>query len=325
MAQIRDLQTQTTHSLRAHHTFGRCPQRSDTVLSSPITSRIHIAIEWDGQSWHVRDLSKNGTWLGRRRLIANESTPLAKGDQLHLGAPEMPPLEFVDDTPPASMLVGLQGSDTRELTPYTFLPDAESPEAVVVYSFQRHTWLLHPMEPDETDPTPQSSDRELRHGDEISVAGDTWRIFLAESEEMTELSSAPENHLGDIEFVFNLSQDEENTALRLLMGNRQVDLGERSHHYLLLHLARQKAQQIDDGYDLESVGWIDNEQLRRDLGLEMSHINIMIFRARKQIAESLTTPLDSELLVERGKGRVRFGGSRFKIFKGSQLAYSLSS
>lgn len=319
MAQIRDNQTQQIHPIRSHHTFGRCPQRSDTVVSNPITSRIHIAIEWDGESWCVRDLSKNGTWLGRRRLLANESTRLSAGDQLHLGSPEMPALELVDDTPPRSQLVGLKGTPSRALKSYTFLPNADAPEAVVIYSFQRHNWVLHPVEQD----SPQAMDRPLGHGDEIALGGGLWQLFLADSEQMTELSVAPENHLDDIEFVFHLSQDEENTDLRLQVGNQHLELGERSHHYLLVHLARLRAQQAADGFDLDSQGWIDTQQLQRDLGIEMPHINIMIFRARKQIADNLTTALDSELLVERGKGRVRFGGSRFKIFKGSQLAYAL--
>ncbi len=319
MAQIRDNQTQQSYPLRSHHTFGRCPERSDTVVSSPITSRIHIAIEWNGEAWSVRDLSKNGTWLGRRRLLANESTPLALGDQLHLGAPEMPALELIDDAPPRSQLVGLNGTPSRELSSFTFLPDADDPEAVVIYSFQRHSWVLHPVEQD----APQQMDRPLVHGDEIALGGGRWRVFLADSEQMTELSAAPENHLDDIEFVFHLSQDEENTDLRLHMGKQQLELGERSHHYLLVHLARLKAQQAAAGYDPDSQGWVDTQQLQRDLGLEMPHINIMIFRARKQISENLSAALDSERLVERGKGRVRFGGSRFKIYKGSQLVFAL--
>ncbi len=57
--------------------------------------------------------------------------------------------------------------------------------------------------------------------------------------------------------------------------------------------------------------------------MDMPHINIMIFRARKQIAESMDDSFDSELLVERGKGRMRFGGSQFQIFKGEKLAFAL--
>jgi len=319
MAQIRDTQSERTYLLRAHHTLGRDTERSDTVISSPITSRIHIAIQWDGERWNARDLSKNGTWLGKHRLVANESTPLSVGDELHLGAPEMPPIVLVDDSPPQSTLVGLDGTPSLELASFVFLPDQNAPEAVVIYSFHRRAWMLHPMEQD----SPQHLEQVLHHGDQISYGGHRWQMFLAETQQMTEINAAPQSRIEDIEFVFHMSQDEENTALQLHLDHQKLDLGERSHHYLLLHLARLRASQAAEGFDSYTQGWIDNEQLKRDLGLEMPHINIMIFRARKQIVESLTTTLDSETLVERSKGRVRFGGTRFRIYKGAQQIFSM--
>ncbi|MEM7294897.1 MAG: FHA domain-containing protein, partial [Pseudomonadota bacterium] len=59
------------------------------------------------------------------------------------------------------------------------------------------------------------------------------------------------------------------------------------------------------------------------LGADMTHINIMIFRARKQLAHALVGKVDSDFLVERGRGRVRFGFPRFKIYKGEELTYHL--
>ena len=319
MAQIRDTQNNKIYPLRAHHTFGRCTERSDTVMSSPITSRIHLALEWDGQRWNARDLSKNGTWLGETRLITNESTPLEIGDCLHLGSPDMPPLELVDDGAPVTALLGLNGAPTIPLEPFIFLPNQESPEAVVIYSYQRRSWMVHPMEQD----SPQHLEQILHHGDRLSYDGMQWQVFLTETEQSTEINRPPENSLDDVEFIFDLSQDEENTALKMQLGSRKLELGERSHHYLLLHLARLRATEAAQGFDSKTQGWIDNEQIKKDLGMDMPHINIMIFRARKQIAEQLADKLDSEDLVERGKGRMRFGGSRFKIYKGEQLTYAL--
>ena len=320
MAQIRDNQSKKSFPLRAHHTFGRCTERSDTVVSSPITSRIHLALEWDGQRWNARDLSKNGTWLGENRLTVNESTPLELGDQLHLGSPDMPPLELVDDSAPVSALLGLDGAPSIPLEPFVFLPDADHPEAVVIYSYQRRSWLLHPMEQD----SPQQADI-LHHGETVRIGGRVWEIFLTETEQSTEINQPPDNSLDNIQFVFDLSQDEENTALKMIQAGKELSLGERSHHYLLLHLARLRAMEAARGFDSKTQGWVDNEQIKKDLGMDMPHINIMIFRARKQIAEKLTEACDSEHLVERGKGRMRFGGSHFKIYKGEQLTYALPS
>lgn len=320
MAQLRDSDTGRSYPLRAHHTVGRCAERSDTVISSPITSRIHLALEWDGRLWHIRDLSKNGTWLGERRLQSNESVPLRLGDQIHIGSPEMPPLELVDDSAPVSGLVGITpDTPTLPLEPFVFLPTQQDPEAVLIYSYQRHTWMLHPMEQDSV----QATERVVLHGDYLRYGGKEWQLFLAETERTTELSAGPEQRLEDIEFIFDLSQDEEYTGLKLCCDERELELGERSHHYLLMHLARVRAEHARAGHDNKTQGWIENELLKRELGLDMPHINIMIFRARKQIAESLEHGLDSEHLIERSKGRMRFGGSRFRIYKGDDLAWAL--
>lgn len=322
MAQIRDTESNRSFPLRAHHTIGRCAERSDTVVSSAITSRIHLSMEWDGERWSARDLSKNGTWLGKRRLPPNESVPLNQGDKLSLGAPGAPTLELVDDTPPRSTLAP-RNAETPELPlePFVFLPGQQDPEAVLIYSYHRHCWLLHPMDHDNV----QSPERVIDHGDILRHGNCEWQVFLAETGQTTELRATPQNSLDEIEFVFDLSQDEENTTLQLKSGQIDVDLGERSHHYLLLHLARLRASHAAQGMDRKTQGWVDNEQLKKDLGMEMPHINIMIFRARKQISESLADNLDSELLIERGKGRMRFGSPRFRIYKGEQLAYALPS
>ncbi|QFU75962.1 FHA domain-containing protein [Halioglobus maricola] len=322
MAQLRDTNTKRSFSLRTHHTIGRCAERSDTVVSSPITSRIHLSMEWDGDHWNVRDLSKNGTWLGAKRLQPNESVPVRLGDTIHVGAPDMPPLEFIDDQPPSSGLIATT-DDTPDLPlePFIFLPSADNPQAVLIYSYHRHSWLLHPMEHDNV----QSNERVIHHGDYLRYGGHEWQVFLAETEQVTEINIAPEKKLEDIEFIFDLSRDEENTGLQLQFGSKQVNLGERSHHYLLMHLARIRAADAGNGYDQKTQGWIDNEQLKKDLGMDMPHINIMIFRARKQITENLEHTLDSDQLIERGKGRMRFGSPKFRIFKGESLAYALPS
>lgn len=320
MAQLRDTQSQRVFHLRAHHTVGRCTERSDTVISSSITSRIHLALEWDGGGWHIRDLSRNGTWLGSQRLQANESVPLQVGDLIHIGSPEMPALELVDDSPPRSALIATTPeTENLPLEPFIFLPDQQHPEAVLMYSHQRHSWVVNPVEHDSL----QASERIIMHGDYLRYAGREWQVFLAETERTTEISNTPRQHLEDIEFIFDLSQDEEHTTLRLECNGQQVELGERSHHYLLMHLARVRAIDAAGGLDRVTQGWLDNEQLKRDLGLDMPHINIMIFRARKQIGEGLEHSLDSEHLIERGKGRMRFGAARARIYKGEQLAFAL--
>jgi pSer/pThr/pTyr-binding forkhead associated (FHA) protein len=320
MARLLDTGTNRFYPLRAHHTFGRSTDKVDTSVTNPSASRIHAAFQWNGQGWQVRDLSRNGTWVAGLRLPISEDVDVIAGDKICFGSPDGDFWQFVDDSPPCSLLLAnTSDTSTVELKPYTFLPDEGNPEIVVTYSQKRRCWLSHRIK----DTDSEQPDSELKHGELLSSNGQQWKVFLAESESSTEQYSEVETQLGDFEFVFDLSLDEENTILRLKRQKKTLDMGERTHHYLLLHLARIRAMAAQHGLDRNTEGWVANDQLTKDLGMDMAHINILIFRARKQLAESSEASLESEHLVERGKGRLRFGCPRFKIYKGQQLAYQM--
>jgi len=125
--------------------------------------------------------------------------------------------------------------------------------------------------------------------------------------------------LTDFEFVFSLSMDEESTQLELMHLQTVIDLGVRTHHYLLTHLARQRARDHQEGLDQKSQGWLYSEQLAAELGLDVTHMNIQIFRARKQLSDMLHGITGQQLLLERRAGKIRFGSNRFKVYKGNHL------
>lgn len=320
MAQILDLGTDQTHHLRTHHTFGRDANAVDTAVNSPMASRIHAALEWNGRNWLIRDLSRNGTWLQGQRIAANVSVPIVKGAEFGFGHPELPHWRLIEDSEPSSLLLGVSsGSPAIKLRPYVFLPDGDSPELVIVYSNRKQCWFEQSVEA----ANDRQQGRRLEHGDLVTCAGRHWRVFFADSGQLTEQYAPLENKPEQIEFLFDLSLDEENTTLQLRNQDRLIDLGERSHHYLLLHLARQRATDAGRGLDSKTQGWISTQQLTKDLGMDLSHINIMIYRARKQLAHSLDGSFDTESLVERGKGRVRFGYPTYRIYKGQKLSYQM--
>jgi hypothetical protein len=135
----------------------------------------------------------------------------------------------------------------------------------------------------------------------------------------TEIHKTQVQQLNDMEFVFNLSLDEESTQLELVCSQQKVDLAVRNHHYLLAHLARQRAADAARGLDGKSQGWIYTDQLANELGLDTTHMNIYIFRLRKQITDSLPTTIGLQNLLERRGGKIRFGCDKFKIYKGAAL------
>jgi hypothetical protein len=68
-----------------------------------------------------------------------------------------------------------------------------------------------------------------------------------------------------------------------------------------------------------SQGWIPVGLLSKMIGLDQSHLNIQIFRARTQLAQALSDIFVSSTVIERRRGDVRLGSFRFQIFRGSIL------
>jgi len=120
-------------------------------------------------------------------------------------------------------------------------------------------------------------------------------------------------------FDFVASQNEEHVYLHVTQEPRLVDLGERTHHYCLLTLARKRFADSRHGLDVASQGWLSVEELAAMLGLDVPHVNTLLFRSRNQIAREW--PNDNYLtnVVERRRGEVRFGLFHFTIVRGIEL------
>lgn len=116
---------------------------------------------------------------------------------------------------------------------------------------------------------------------------------------------------------FSVSRNEEHVAATLHTRGAALDLGMRAHHYCLVTLARKRHADAQAGYDNASQGWIDLEILAQMLGLDLSHVNVQIHRARMQFGAVLTP--GSPELVERRRGGVRFGSMPFRIVRADSL------
>ena len=121
-----------------------------------------------------------------------------------------------------------------------------------------------------------------------------------------------------ISLHFDVSLDEEHVFLSITQDQRRLDLGERVHHYALLTLARRRLADRASGIDPHSQGWIDTERLSKMLGLEAAHLNIQIFRMRRQIALALAMPASPDV-IERRRGQIRFGTPPVSIVRGSAI------
>jgi len=317
MAYIYDIANQTYIALGAHHTFGRLQNSVDTHIDKPYISKLHAAIEWDGKQWRLKNLGLNGTWLNNQPLVTNEPALLHVNDKFHLADLNTLGYRVIDLTPPTDMLWPLEISTDLQPKPiylsrYNPLPNIDTPELAIYFDEQRQEWQLEPLDHAQPNHT-------LQQGDLVQLGSSHWQFIPVQVLGPTEVHAYQLHLLNDMEFVFHLSLDEESTQLELVHQHHKVDLAVRNHHYLLVQLARHRAADAERGLDSKSQGWIYTEQLANELGLDPTHLNIYIFRLRKQFTDSLPTTLGLQSLLERRGGKIRFGCEKFKIYKGSAL------
>ena len=310
MARLENITTGNILVLRHHHIFGRSKSKADTLLVNKDISQVHASFRWDGRSWRVADHSRNGTWLEGSRLIAGKTYVLNLGNTIQLGCSENSTWRVKDLEQPFPVLIPLDGTQAPlKLNKLHVLPDEQNPQ-LTIYTSAAGQWVY------ETDAGPNV----LRDGDILDAASLKWQFCCPSVVEATlESKEYQRTSVDEFFFTFHVSLDEEHVFLKLSRGDGVFDLGERVHHYLLLVLARCRMEDARKEVDLESQGWVELSQLSTMLGLDAPHINIQIFRARRQLIDVFTDILHLPQVVERRSGSVRFGYPCFKIIKGSQV------
>ena len=320
MAKLSISQSKSKIYLKPFHQFGRLSGTVDTLISHPEISRIHAIIEWVNNTWYLRDISKNGLWLNDKKVNANTLYALSLHDKIRFN--ETSNIEFCVENldEPCDILV-LQQPNQNEtaldddvvfLAPYNFLPTEDAPEIVFYFDTERKTWFCEKIDTMTT--------MRIDDGECIQFSNSIWQLIKGAEKSALETIESTTNSTQSVVFIFNISQDEEETELKVTYDNREVDLSIRTHHYLTALLARYRSRLKNEASDEYFTGWISIQALSRDLGLSESHINIQIHRARKQIAEAFCElGLIVPTLIERKKGYARFASDNFKIFKGNKL------
>ena len=297
-------------SLRAFHLFGRHTSRVDTILDGKEISKVHATIWWNGYEWQIRDSSRNGTWLNNSRLLLNRNVSVAVGSKIVFTNKSKMTWLVVNVDPPKAQLQSLQNrNQVINLERIHAFPTTDNPSVTLYMSASGH-WIYENDNCEEI-----LNDRDL-----VTIEGEVWRYYSANSEmdtieatgirDISQLTQEPD-------YRFTVSLDEEHVYLSLLVDNFMVDLGERAHHYTLLILARKRIEDELAGVDKNNQGWIDISELKKMLGIDGNLLNIQIFRARKQIAESVAH-LVLPPIIERRKGSIRFGSGKVTITRGSE-------
>jgi hypothetical protein len=281
--------------------LGRHP-RCDLRVDNPRVSGEHASLYWVGDRWELRDLgSRNGTTVDGRKLSAGERAVLPPGASFTLGGEATFRLE--DASPPEASArhhkTGLLRTATEGLL---VLPDDDHPELSI---FEDHTglWVA-----EDADGSRKVADRDI-----VVADGEGWILDLPSSADATVEPSGALVTLETISINFAVSRDEEHVEVTVVHDGVPSSLPIRTHHYLLLTLAR--AALADESASAAERGWIDREQLCRMLATDPRRLNVDVFRVRKQFADMGIHGAAGIIARRPGTGQLRLGTQRVEVHR----------
>jgi len=295
--------------LLSRHLVGRS-RLADLRMTDPTVSGEHAVLRWTGREWELHDLgSRNGTSVDGRRLASGERVVICLGAVISFGQADNA-WRLSDDTAPTIMAVFDDGDQPLiARNDLLALPSDDEPEAVI-YRDPGGNWVV-----EQGGETARIADRGT-----VRAGGRDYLLRVPDVIAPTWDSSSPAPHLVTLTLRFQVSRDEEYVALSARGEHRDIDLGARAHHALLLTLARgrledRKARLAADGAPPpeSSEGWIYQDELADQLGIDETHLNVAVFRCRRQLAEAGITGAAGIVERRRPTRELRLGVSRIEI------------
>jgi len=293
------------------HLVGRS-RLADLRMNEPTVSGEHAVLRWTGREWELHDLgSRNGTIVDGRRLAPGERVALARGAVIAFGQPDNA-WHLDDDAPPTIMALPAHGGEPLcAQNQLLALPSEDNPEAVV-YRDGAGDWVLeHGGE------AARITDRAT-----VRAGGQEFVLRVPDLIAATWDISAPAPHLGALTLRFAVSRDEEYVALTLRGDHHVIDLGARAHHAVLQMLARSRLEErkakapapAGRGAPPDSAeGWVYQDELADKLAMDETHLNVAVFRCRRQLAEAGILGAAGIIERRRPTREVRLGVAKIEI------------
>jgi pSer/pThr/pTyr-binding forkhead associated (FHA) protein len=303
MAALKETATGRRIRLEAEHLIGRAPGCTLSIDQRYVSAQ-HAVLRFNGESWEIRDLgSRNGTFLDNARLKQREERIVHVGSKIWFGKSEQQ-WELVDESGPGVMAVPLDGGEAILLDGELLaLPSPEDPRATI-YRNSDGVWVLEHS--DSLGP--------ITNLQTFEIEGRTYRFSCPQTIAKTSLAGpSTDVEMRHVTLLFSVSRDEEHVQLHATFGHKALDLGSRSHNYLLLTLARRRLEDAAEGLPETSCGWIYQEDLAHDPTMAPSQMNIDVFRIRKQFAA--LGIIDAANIVERRPRtrQLRIGVERLSV------------
>ncbi|MFV8754886.1 FHA domain-containing protein [Nannocystaceae bacterium ST9] len=300
MGSIKHAVTGEDRMLPEHAVLGRSPN-CDIVIRSSKASAEHAVLRWTKGGWRVVDLaSSNGTWVAGKKLAAGESSELELDSPVSFGS--MAETWVLSSAEPPEPFVRGEDRDLPIVDGLLALPSEDDPRLTIGYDagewFAEHEGGRQPVE-----------DRER-----LRISG-RWQLFLpVRTLPQTEAESG---RVCDAELIVRHDPTEEHVTAQLEpRSGPPVDLGHHAHHVVLLELGRILLEDRARGVDPEREGWVHSGDLSQRVGADVTHLNIMIHRLRRQLATAGI--LDSANIVERQRrtGMLRVGPRSVRVIRG---------
>jgi hypothetical protein len=295
------------YELTADTSVGRAASATLRLAQAHVSLQ-HASLRWTERgSWELRDLlSKNGTYVGGQRIPAGTPVRLELGQTIAFGS-LADTLVVGDVSPPRPMLVRADDPAAEPIflsDSLIGLPSLEDP-AVSVFRGEAGSWFI------------ESRERVglLADGDLLSIGAAHWRCCLPTTPDETAMVGAPRGVLllADLQLRLLVSSDEESVDLTLSDGGRELPLGQKACHYLLLTLARGRLGRELPPHVVLDDGWLGVSSLLDLLQVSEQHLNVDIFRIRQGLKSAGV--LDAVSIVERDpqQRRIRLGTTRVSI------------
>ncbi|MFT5635390.1 MAG: hypothetical protein ACI89T_000827, partial [Cognaticolwellia sp.] len=254
--------------------------------------------------------STNGSFINNIRITKSTMKRLKQGNILNFGDLESESWQLIDDSEPTSMLIPLtKNRPSIELNNVFVLPDENAPEVTLYLSPERR-WLCES----------KTGTVELNSGDNIQTStGDWYFVGNYPTDDTCFVNNFHQEQPLTVSAEFKVSQNEEHVCLSLTIEDKIIDLGIKSHHYLVLMLARKWQEDNTDKIQNNEKGWLDKSLLCRELIMTEQYMNIQIYRFRKQIASLMSDAMILPQPIERRLGELRITFDDVNILGGAIL------
>lgn len=303
VATMEDLGSGARHQLAARHVVGRSRSCHLRIATSSV-SGLHAQIVWDEGGWQIQDLgSRNGTFVGKRRLGPGELAALSVGAEVMFGVTDNR-FRLIDDSPPRLMAIADNGDLCMAEDELLCLPSLDVAE-VTVFRDATQRWIAETVE----------NSRAIEDQESLIAGGRAWRVCLPARLSRTRDSDATlDISLAEVELEFRISRDGEDVRLALTHETLHEELEARAHMLLLSTLAQAR---LDDARTPELAqsehGWLYRDQLIEMLKIDGQLLNLWVYRSRCQLMATKIRGAAGIIERRQSTHQMRIGASRLVI------------